>query len=216
MNPKRPRPLRTGPLFGAVLLVLAGLASGCDNSSSGGHGPSDNFVGRWALDPNSGFYTLSGCMMANLNNEFTIWDELVFDYGELSDLMEVSGTCGTFVESGAKSSFIPGLAYDVSGDTATATPTNPFSQRAPYCLTSAGTDSLGYPLLLRLTPIADSWQFALTPEAGGEPRRAEYGLKEGSAPATAELVTPDETGELSVLDSCSLTGRGTFFRVTTN
>jgi len=216
MNPKRPRPLLSGSLFGAVLLVFSGLAAGCDgSSSSGGHGPADNFVGRWTLDVGSGPFVLSGCAMASLNDEFTIWEDLVFDYGELSDLMEVSGTCGAFAEVGNKAAFLPGLAYDVSGDTATATATNPFSGKAPYCLTSLGTDSLGYPLGLRLTPNTESWQFVLAAKAGGEPRRAEYGVKEGGEAAKVELVTPGDNG-LDVLDTCSLTGTATFFRVTTN
>ena len=99
MNPTRPRPLRSGPLFGAVLLVFAGLASGCDSSDSGGHGPADNFVGHWVLDPNSGPFVMSGCTDPSLNDEFSIWEDLIFDYGELSDLMEVSGTCGAFDSS---------------------------------------------------------------------------------------------------------------------
>jgi hypothetical protein len=215
MNPKRLRPFRTGPVFGAVLLVFAGLVSACDSSSNGGHGPADNFVGRWSLDPHSGFFSLSGCTNPDLIGDFSIWDSLEFDYGELSDLMEVSGTCGAFVESGQTSAFIPGLPYDVSGDVATATPTNPFSEKPLYCLTSLGTDSLGYSLGLRVTPKTESWQFALTAKAGGEPRRAEYGVKKDGDAAMAELVTPGEDG-LVVLDTCSLTGRATFFRVTTN
>jgi hypothetical protein len=195
--------------------VFSGLVAGCDgSSSSGGHGPADNFVGRWTLDPDSGPFVLTGCTMPGLNDEFTIWEDILFDYGELSDLMEASGSCATFVEPQAQQGFIPGLAYDVSGDTATVKTTDPFSGRAPYCLTSLGTDSLGYPLFLRLTPT-DSWQFALTPKAGGEPRRAEYGVKEGGEPAKFELLTPGET-DFDVLDTCSLTGQATFFRVTTN
>jgi hypothetical protein len=217
MNPKRPRPFRSGPVFGAVLLVFAGVASGCDSSSGGGgHGPADNFVGRWALDPDSGPYTMSGCADPTLNGDWVIWDELAFDYGELSDLMEVSGNCGAVAESGDSASSLPGLAYDVSGDTATATSTNPFSGKAPFCLTTLGTDGLGNPVGLQLTPKPESWQFALTAKAGGEPRRAEYGVKTGGEAAKAELVSLDVDGNLVVLDTCSMTGRATFFRITTN
>jgi hypothetical protein len=216
MNPKRPQSLRGGLLFGAVLLVFSGLVSGCDSGSSGGgHGPADNFVGQWVLDPDSGPYVLSGCADPTLNGMVSIWEELIFDYGELSDLVEVSGTCVGLLGSIALPTFIPGLSYDVSGDTATTTSTNPFSGQQPFCLTSLGTDDLGTSFLLRLTPNAEAWQFALTAKAGGEPRRAEYGVKEGGAAATAEIVTPSATG-LDVLDSCSLTGRATYFRVTTN
>jgi hypothetical protein len=216
MNPDRPRSLRSGLLFGALLLAASGLASGCGDSNGDADRPGDAFVGRWALDPDSGPYTMSGCADTTLNGDWYIWEDVVFDYGELSDLMEVSGTCSSFVQSTGGASSIPGLSYDVSGETATVSAENPFSGDEPFCLTTLGTDALGYPIGLRLTPDPTSWQFTLTAKAGGEPRRAEYGVKNQGAAATVDLISVDSDGNLVILDTCSMVGRGTFFRYTTN
>jgi hypothetical protein len=217
MNPDRPHPLRSTLLFGALVLAASGLSPGCGGDSNGDvPRPGDAFVGRWALDPDSGPYTMSGCADASLNGNWYVWDDMVFEYGELSDLMEVSGTCSSYVESTGGASSIAGLSYDVSGDTATVSAKSPFSGDAPYCLTSLGSDGLGYPVGLRLTPDPTSWQFTLTPKAGGEPRRAEYGVKERGAAAVADVVSVDADGNLVILDTCSLVGRGTFFRYSTN
>jgi len=213
MNPKRPRRSRSTVPFGLVLLAVSGFGAGCGGSSGGGHGDADDFVGRWTLDPDSGDYTLAGCTNANSNGTGSIWTDLTFEYGELTDLTETSGACTTIAQVGTTFLILPGLPYDVSGDTATVPATDPYTGTASACVTTVSSDAAGNPIGLRPKPTPD-WEFKLSPAAKGEPRRAELGVKMGGAPIMADLVTPGQSG-LDVVDSCTLTGRATFFRFTT-
>ena len=216
MNPKRPRRPRSTVPFGLVLLALSGFAAGCGGSSSGGgHGDADNFVGRWEIDPDSGAYTFAECETAGGNGDFIIWSELAFDYGELTDINEMSGGCITVVSSQNGSSTIPGLPYDVSGDTASLPTTDPYTLMPSSCIAAIGSDSYGYPIGMRLTPVKETWQFKLQPSASGEPRRAELGVKPGGAGAAVDIISVDQNNNLITLDSCKVTGASTFFRVST-
>jgi len=125
-----------------------------------------------------------------------------------TDVTEVSGACVGVYQVGQNFFTVPGLPYDVSGDTATVPATDPYTGMASACLTIVDSDQGVY---LRPKPNAD-WQFRLSSAASGEPRRAEFGVKAGGAPIVAEFVTPGENG-LDVIDSCTLSGRATFFRV---
>jgi hypothetical protein len=219
MNPRRPRrlfgsaSLRSASLAStsvAFLLALSGFGAGCGSSSSG-HGDSDNFVGRWEIDPDSDPYTLGKCDDGSQDAQGYLWTEVIFEYGELTDLTETSGTCVSGVVSASgNATTVPGLGYDASGDTAKLPTKDPYTGDAPVCLISLGSDNAGNPVGLQLTPDPGAWVFHLDKAASGQPRRAVFGG--GSTPATVLGLDPT-SGSPVVLANCTLTGQTTFFRV---
>ncbi len=214
MNPRRPRRLRSTVPFGALVLALSGFAAGCGGSSSGGHGPAEKFAGRWELDPDTGPFHLINCSDGGYNNEGVLWTELIFEFGELTDLSESSGSCVSVVASPTGGATpVPGWGYDVSGDSATLPDEDPYTGDPPTCLASVGMTAEYYPILLEISPKPNSWQFKLEPVASGEPRRALLGAKPGGDGVDATFITLDGYGNANVTAACQLTGETTFFRV---
>jgi hypothetical protein len=219
MIPRRLRRLCNWAPFAALLLALSGFAAGCGGSSGGGgHGPADKFVGRWELDPDTGPYHLINCSDDYYNNDGVLWTELLFEYGELTDLSESSGICSSAVASASPMggvSPIPGWGYDVSGDTATLPDEDPYTGDAPTCVASVGATMEGYPIGLQLSPKPNSWRFKLEPVASGEPRRAVLGKNPSGDAVDATFFSLDGYGAATVISACQLTGETTFFRVST-
>jgi hypothetical protein len=212
MHPRRPRRLLSSASLGAVLLALSGFTAGCGSSSD--HRAADPFVGRWELDPDSDSFTLSSCS----DNYFDgaplyIWNEAVFEYGELTDLTETSGSCITLVTSAAQNTgVVPGLGYDVSGDTAKLPDKDPYSGDAQLCILQAGTDPNGNTVVLQLSPDPKAWQFQLQAKASGQPRRADLGG--GTVKASIDVI--DSTAQtMTNLATCNMTGAISLFRVST-
>jgi len=164
-------PSRCRVSFAKMVFALSVGLVACDSSNGGGE--FDDFVGTWRFDATSSF-NLS-CAGQNIP-DVTLWNDLVFAPGTLTDLIESTSQCQ--------------FAYDVKGKAATITSPDPFTGVSQTC-TSSGQftdDTTGTVVDEKVTivPTPGQWTFTLADTTKGQAPKASL---TGGAQWT-EVLTP--------------------------
>lgn len=199
----------------AMLALAAACTTGASCGSDGDSGgPSDAFVGRWiksfdepsATDPDATGFSVS-CTDPNftlLSGPFLVWNNIAFEHGVVTDLVETSGNC-------------PLLNWDIAsgGKAATVPNPDPVVDQVPECTVEfeyADATGVVLPGLMILHPDAgDDWKFSLlgTKNSFGAPKAQ----LQGSAKVDmARLDAMDNVLETTI--PCTYAGTDTYFRFT--
>jgi len=202
--------------FAMLALAAActtGVACGGSDGDSGG-GPSDAFVGRWiksfdepsAIDPDATGFNVS-CTDPNftmLSGPFLVWNNIVFEHGVVTDLVETSGNC-------------PLLNWDIAsgGKAATVPNPDPVVDDIPECVVEfeyADAAGNALPGLMILHPAdGDDWKFSLlgTKNDIGAPKAQLQGS------AQVDMARLDAAGvRFDTATPCTYAGADTYFRFT--
>jgi hypothetical protein len=200
--------VRAGMISVLTLTLTATAVAGCGGDAGR---PQDAFIGTWlqtAPDLTNNIVTGFSlkCEDADFTTvapaagrQFLIYEALVFEHGELTDLAEISGQCSP-------------LNYDISGKSATPANPDPYLEDVPGCVIrfSHTIGTMAFPAYFILFPDA-SWTFTLLDEktAGG----ADQGRLSGTASGHVIVMDGSATGLVSSPD-CIYAGSDTFFRLT--
>jgi hypothetical protein len=208
--------------FGALALAaVCGLGAGCGGSDGGG--PTDAFVGRWlkavdipsVSDPSASGFGLT-CTDPNFVDftlsSFLVWNQMIFEHGVTSDLIETSGNCNSLswnIDSSRKAATVPNPdpVLPVDPETGEMIPSGCIVE-----LSYEDATGMILPAVMQiLPPTGDNWKFTLlgTKNAAG----AQQAQLIGSAPVDMALLNAQNM-VISTATPCTYAGMDTFFRLT--